>query len=206
MRLNDIANACGSSPDTVRSWVKAGMPKAARGFDPQTCLAWLRETGRTKPATRLAAHLQGPPKAKQTARKAKPSGDTSGDSLAAAANRARVLEQSLFDEWQAAKDAGLHDTAREVEKRYLDAAEQRRKIEKDLPDGQTKAGEVVPRADVERLWTGIGSAVCDDMLAIPVALSPRLVGRTDVAEVAATLEDAIRDALRHLADRVEVMK
>lgn len=49
----------------------------------------------------------------------------------------------------------------------------------------------------------IGTAIRNDILALPQSLAPRLAGKTDLAEIAQVLDSGLRDCLRHLAEAVE---
>ena len=64
-------------------------------------------------------------------------------------------------------------------------------------------GRLIDAEQVEQEAYRLGCAIRNDILAISGALAPRLVGKTDVAEIAAMLDAAHRDALRHLADTLE---
>jgi hypothetical protein len=61
---------------------------------------------------------------------------------------------------------------------------------------------LVDAEQVEQEAQRVGSAIRNDILSLPQSLAPRLAGKTDLAEISKTLDDALRDCLRHLADTV----
>lgn len=71
-----------------------------------------------------------------------------------------------------------------------------------LMDAQERQGKLIPYESVSRLMTNIAMLVKTDMLAIPNAIAPDLVGK-DVVDISTLLTTAIKDALRHLKDKYD---
>jgi len=82
----------------------------------------------------------------------------------------------------------------------------RRKLELENRILEIKIAEserrLVDAEQVEQEAQRVGSAIRNDILSLPQSLAPRLAGKTDLAEISKTLDDALRDCLRHLADTV----
>ncbi len=64
-------------------------------------------------------------------------------------------------------------------------------------------GRLIDAESIAQDWQRVGTAIKNDLLALPQSLAPRVAGKTDLAEIAATIDSAVRDALRHLADKVK---
>lgn len=66
-------------------------------------------------------------------------------------------------------------------------------------EAQERKGKLITTESVERVLVNMAIAIKTDMLAIPNALAPELVGLS-TPEIAVKLRTAIVDALRHLAE------
>ena len=64
-------------------------------------------------------------------------------------------------------------------------------------------GRLVDAEQIAQDWQRVGVAIKNDLLALPQSLAPRLAGKTDLAEISVMIDEAIRDALRHIADKVK---
>ena len=63
-------------------------------------------------------------------------------------------------------------------------------------------GRLVDAEEVSQAWFRIGAAIRNDLIAMPAAIAPRLIGKTDPSEIAAVIDGCVRDALRHISDKV----
>ncbi len=116
--------------------------------------------------------------------------------------RASRYQQSEIQRWlthreQAAQKSGLFDVAQErarKERAQAALAEQ---------SYQTRERELLPRSEVEKVWSAEIAAVRTKLLAIPIAFADR-VHRASTLDglvgVERALKDAVYDALRELAN------
>lgn len=64
-------------------------------------------------------------------------------------------------------------------------------------------GRLVDAEQIAQDWQRVGVAIKNDLLALPQSLAPRLAGKTDLAQISVMIDESIRDALRHIADKVK---
>lgn len=105
---------------------------------------------------------------------------------------------SVFDALVAVPAALRHERS----KRPGDSARDRRdRAQAQLAEQlhRRRAGEVLERDDVERVWSTHVSATRTALLALPRSLAERLAQATTPAETEVILREAIYGVLRHLA-------
>lgn len=189
-----MAKACGVSIAAVRHWVELGIPKTKTdkrvSFDVGMVTQWLVANRKAKFAARLTgcgAAGVGVTKSKH----AKP------DTMREMCERAKLVERFCFAVLEKKQADDAADVSYWLEY-YARAAEQRRKIEKDLASVMLSQGEVVPKEQVEDEMRQMAQAIKQGLLAIPNSVAPRLAGKTAV-EIAEELRREVTDVLRHLS-------
>jgi phage terminase Nu1 subunit (DNA packaging protein) len=86
------------------------------------------------------------------------------------------------------------------EETYEQALARRTRAEADLKELELagKSGEVVAIADIERVYSAAFKSIQTLLLAIPTAVTPRVLGMADRNQVYALLDQSVRDALTNL--------
>ena len=192
----ELSALLGVSLYTVNAWVNAGLPcrhiKGQREsrFDRQVVAKWLWDQKKLKYAKKMADPVETP-KAKTSRRSVPASGAITS------LDQARKLVADAY---------AMYEEAPNQEKAFCmelwtKLSDNLRKIEKDDPDIQRAKGELVHRAEVERTFAEVGTAIKNDMLAIPGKLAGQLE-MMPAGEIQIRLREAIEDALRHLAQGV----
>ena len=63
-------------------------------------------------------------------------------------------------------------------------------------------GRVIDADAAAEAWQRVGVSIKNDLLALAQSLPPMLVGKTDLAEMATIIDGRIRDALRHITEKM----
>jgi len=202
LTVTDIAAACQCADNTVRGWLRDGMPhtksNGGRGktvqIDRATATQWLIGKGKIEYAARLnptstdGADVELPDQ---------PASSSVGAmrQMGQFINRWALYYQAVALKQE--EDGNVLGTHQYVDL-VKDLSEQYRKIVKDLAGIELSQGEVVPRSEVEQDAARCGTAIRNDLLALPGKLSGQLVGKS-AAEISVLLKDSIVDCLRHLS-------
>jgi phage terminase Nu1 subunit (DNA packaging protein) len=116
-----------------------------------------------------------------------------------------LFDRQAVEAWLHARDHGRQTS--DVASLQLERARQARaQALVALQIYQTRAKELLPRAEVERVWAQHVAAVRATLLALPVTLADRLhhaATMDGVAAVEQILTEAVRDVLRELSGTSE---
>lgn len=92
---------------------------------------------------------------------------------------------------------------RDARAQLADGDPRKRKVELENRLLEIKIAEnekrLIDAEQVEQEAQSTGASIRNDVLALPQSLSPRLAGKSDIAEISKILDEALRDCLRHLA-------
>ena len=189
--VNWLATEAGVKDRTVRDWLRDGLPhrkvKRKIVFDEGAVVQWLVANKKAKHAASLT----------KCAVDIEPSKETDTDTMRSMLDRVRLVERYCYAIVEK-KTAEKHADIGQWIGQYNEAAEQRRKIEKDLAGVMLSQGEVIPKETVEQEFSDMAQAIRQAFLAVPNSIAPRLVGKQAVT-IAEELKRAILDCLRHLA-------
>ena len=206
LTVRDLSELLGIKDDTVRTWQRNGLPSTKRTvgkcrrvvFDRGQITQWLLNNNKPEYAYTLNQNggTDEPSLPSSTL-----SGKTqpAGTSLAEMAEHVHQQEQFCYEKLEQCKADADEGGIRVWFDRHQQAAEQRRKIDKDRAAIELSMGDVLPREQVDEELRQMAVEIKSKLLAIPNSAAPRLEGK-DAAWIAGELKRVIEDALTALAE------
>jgi hypothetical protein len=194
--LKEMSAALSLGQDAINRLRKEGLPCVPKSrpirFVPGDCIAWFLKTNRAKHASRLSAtYPESTAHVKMTPIK---KGDE--EDLNAFLKRVRYVEMVMFDLVKNANSSQLPWAVPQ----HREAAEQRRKLEKDIAEIQLSQTLTMPIDDVNRKFIQAALMTKTRLTSIPNAVAGMCEGKT-AAEISEILRSEIDRALEHLSDK-----